>query len=363
MQDSNQAIGVQANRVNIRDFILQRPVWRYAVLILILHAVMLGVTAMAASIISSPFSLWFNDTNLLLAVVALYVLFVGSLWHIALILLSILDDVKTKISGAPLFPEPLRSNLFAMKFYPVGLSALLIIVLTCLAILGTSNITLLSFKLLSGTTEWRDGIFWAIEGPLFEWLSTLHINTNFWDPLYHSCWAIEMAMVCFLIVVSQSTRVVFFYGYSMIILYYLGRFIGMLNPVKGPAFYKPEYFNHAADSLTKMAVDKLNHTLALPLDQAIQEGGILLGGISAMPSLHIGMITLTSYWLYTTRKWTLVVTIPWVVMVWISTVVLGWHYVIDGVGGVLLAAFSIWVTGYILKFSWGGLTKDIRGVL
>lgn len=93
--------------------------------------------------------------------------------------------------------------------------------------------------------------------------------------------------------------------------------------------------------------------------QAIEEGGILLGGISAMPSLHIGMVTLTSYWLYTTRRWTLIATVPWVIMVWTSTVVLGWRYVVDGLGGLLLAIFSIWLTRYLMKFSWGGLAKDI----
>ena len=166
-------------------------------------------------------------------------------------------------------------------------------------------------------------------------------------------------MVCFLIIVSQGSRLAFFYGYSLIILFYVGRFVGMLNPVKGPAFYKPEYFYHKVGSLTQIAVEKLNETLSLPAEEAIKHGGILLGGISAMPSLHIGMVILTSYWMYIARKWTLFVTIPWVVMVWISTIVLGWHYVVDGVGGVLLAVGSIYLCHYLLRFSWGGLTKNI----
>lgn len=359
MKDGYQAVGFQGNLSRMGGYILQRPEWRYFMLILFLHVAAMSLTILMASIISSPYVLWFNDTNLLLFAVGFYLLFLGTAWDIGVIVLTIVDDFVTKISGSHLFPESLRENFRVLRFYPFGLPSILIVLLTCFAILGTSNISLLSFKLLSGVTEWRDEIFWAVEGPLFEWLSTLSISTTFWDAIYHSCWALEMTMVCFLIIVSQDTRIVFFYGFSMIILYYLGRFVGMLNPVKGPAFYKPEYFDHADNSLTQIAMEKLNTTLALPLEQAANHGGILLGGISAMPSLHIGMITLTSYWLFTARKWTLMVTIPWVVMVWISTVVLGWHYVVDGIGGILLAAFSIWATQYLVKFSWGGLTRKI----
>ena len=359
VQDGYQAVAEQNIAMRVRDYLNERVAWRYFILIALLNLIVMSSTMIVAHEISSPFSLWFIDTTLLMLMAGGYVLIVGFCWDISLILFGMFIDF---LRGRLRLNIPERLSLAgsrSLRFFPSGIAGIFIILLTSYAILGTSNITLLSFKVLGTITEWRDPIFWNLEGPLFQWLSTLAINTTFWDALYHSCWLLEMTMVCFLVIVSQGSRVVFFYGYSMIILYYVGRFVGMLSPVKGPAFYMPQYFDHADGSLTKMAVEKLTTTLSLPPEQAIEQGGILLGGISAMPSLHIGMVILTSYWLYTARKWTVFITAPWIIMVWISTVVLGWHYLIDGVGGLFLAIFSIWATRFLLKFSWCGLAKNI----
>ena len=343
----------------IIGYMIERPEWRYFLLIFMLHIISMALTLFAAMAISSPFSFWFTDTSFVIEVATLYLLLLGLFWDGGVIFFGMLVNYTRDKFNIKINPILSLENSRSLRFFSNGIPSICIVLMTCLAIMGTSNITLLSFKLLSNVTEWRDHIFWAIEEPLFVWLSTLSINTTFWDSLYHSCWPLEMAMVCFLIIVSQGSRMVFFYGFSMIILYYMGRFVGILNPLKGPAFYKPEYFNHKEGSLTQMAVERLNNTLAMPPEQAVDHGGILLGGISAMPSLHIGMVVLTSYWMYLAKKWTLFATIPWVVMVWISTVVLGWHYVVDGIGGVLLAIFSIWATRYLLSFSWGGLAKNL----
>ena len=359
MQDGYQAVATPRLASRVWAYVLERPEWRYFMLIFCLHVMVMSFTVVFAAAIGSPYSFWFNDTTLLLSVAGGYLLVIGFMWDISLILFGMLVDFLRSRLGLNITPHLSLAGSRSLRFFSNGIPAVFIILLTSYAILGTSNITLLSFKALGTVTEWRDDFFWALEAPLFEWLATIPTNTTFWDSLYHSCWPLQMTMVCFLIIVSQGLRTVFFYGFSMIILYYVGRFLGMLNPVKGPAFYKPEYFDHADGSLTQIAVEKLTNTLALPPEQAIEEGGILLGGISAMPSLHIGMVVLTSYWLYTARKWTLFATIPWVVMVWTSTVVLGWHYVVDGLGGVLLAILSIWATRYAMTFSWGGLAKNL----
>ena len=65
------------------------------------------------------------------------------------------------------------------------------------------------------------------------------------------------------------------------------------------------------------------------------------GGISAMPSMHIGMacwlaLSLRSY--FPKMQWA-----GWAYMgmIWLSSVHLGWHYASDGVGGVA-AALLVW---------------------
>jgi membrane-associated phospholipid phosphatase len=79
-------------------------------------------------------------------------------------------------------------------------------------------------------------------------------------------------------------------------------------------------------------------------EQAIHRGAVLLGGVSAMPSLHVAMVAVTAFWLAMAKRWTLYITGPWVLLVWTSTVVLGWHYVLDGAGGILLAVLCAVLT-------------------
>jgi membrane-associated phospholipid phosphatase len=71
-----------------------------------------------------------------------------------------------------------------------------------------------------------------------------------------------------------------------------------------------------------------------------------------MPSLHVAMVALTAYWLATAKRWTMFITVPWVLLVWTSTVILGWHYILDGVGGIILGAACAWATHQILRVRW-----------
>jgi membrane-associated phospholipid phosphatase len=134
----------------------------------------------------------------------------------------------------------------------------------------------------------------------------------------------------------------------MIILFYTGRFLGVINPVMGPAFFKPEFYTYLDGSVTDSAMQKVAEIMAISPDIAKEESGVMLGGVSAMPSLHMGMVSLTAFWLAIAKPITLSVTIPWVLMVWTSTVVLGWHYILDGAGGIVLALICVLLTQWIL---------------
>ena len=78
------------------------------------------------------------------------------------------------------------------------------------------------------------------------------------------------------------------------------------------------------------------------------------GGISAMPSMHIGMacwlaLTLRSY--FPKMQWA-----GWAYMaaIWLSSIHLGWHYASDGVGG-MIGALIVWqAAGAIAGFRLGG---------
>jgi len=175
------------------------------------------------------------------------------------------------------------------------------------------------------------------------WLTSLSFNATPFDYLYHSGWLIELFALFMLIIISRGSGVVVQFCTSFILLFYIGRFLGLLNPVMGPAFFKPDLFGYLDGTLTKIAMNHVANIMTNGVEEAVSKGGILLGGVSAMPSLHVAMVALTSYWLAFSKRWTLIVTVPWVLLVWTATVLLGWHYILDGLGGIILSAACIWL--------------------
>jgi len=275
--------------------------------------------------------------------------FLGIVWDGSLIILGLIFE-SWKRWGP--YGEDISITVDStrnVRFFTRGLSPLILILVTSFIIYGTGNITLISLKLIGSATEWRDPLFWAIEGPVLEWIAGFPINTSIWDKLYHSAWGIELFAAFVLVLIGRNTRVVLNYCVSMILLFYIGRFLGVLNPVMGPAFYKPELFSYLNGSITETVMQVVAEIMAIGPEASKERSGFLLGGVSAMPSLHIGMVTLTSFWLAIEKRWTLFVTVPWVLLVWMSTIVLGWHYILDGAGGLMLAAVCVWITQWGLQ--------------
>lgn len=327
----------------------EKYVGLYSVLIILfLYLIATLLTGLAAAATDSTFVLWFRDTPLLLLAVLIYMGLLGIVWDGSLIaaglIFQIVRSLRPSGKSIPITVESTRK----IRFFTCGISPLIIILLTAFVILGTSNITLISLNLLGTVTEWRDPFLWNLEGSIFEWLTRLPIDAASWDKLYHGAWGIELFAAFVLILISRGPKIVLSYGISMILLFYAGRFLGLLNPVMGPVFFKPELFAYLGGSITDAAMKSIAAILSMSSEEARNSGGILLGGVSAMPSLHVGMVTLAAYWLAFAKRWTMFVTAPWVLLVWTSTVVLGWHYILDGLGGIALGAACIWATHWSL---------------
>jgi len=309
------------------------------------------LTMAAAYYVDAPYVLLFKHTGGTMLAVFLYVGLLGIIWDGSLIIAGLIFETWRRWG-------PYGSNISItvnstrhIRFFTHGLSPLILILVTSFIIYGTGNITLISLKLIGSTTEWRDPFFWAIEGPVLEWIAGFPINTNAWDKLYHSAWGLELFAAFALVVIGRSTKVVLSYCVSMILLFYIGRFLGVLNPVMGPAFFKPELFSYLNGSLTDAVMQSVAGVMESGPEASKESSGILLGGVSAMPSLHLGMVTLTSYWLAIEKRWTICVTVPWVLLVWMSTIVLGWHYIMDGAGGIVLGVVCVWITQWALQAS------------
>ncbi len=299
--------------------------------------------------VEAPYVFLLKDTGWILLSVLLYLGLLGIVWDGVLILTGLIFETFRRWGG---YGEGILITVNStrkIRFFTRGLSPLILILVTSFVILGTGNITLISLKLIGSTTEWRDPFFWAIEGPIIERIASFPINTSAWDKLYHSAWGIELFAVFVLVVIGKNSKVVLSYCVSMILLFYSGRFLGVLNPVMGPGFFKPELFTYLNGSVTDIAMQKVAEVMASGPELSKDRSGMLLGGVSAMPSLHLGMVTLTSFWLAIEKRSTLFATVPWVLLVWMSTVVLGWHYILDGAGGIVLGVVCVWITQRALQ--------------
>ena len=320
-------------------------------LLVILYLFTTLITWLVAEYADAPFVFVFKHTEVMMLAVTLYLGLLGVSWDGLLFVLSIIIKIVQyhKWPTTTLFLT--IPSLKKFRFFPRGIFPLILVVITAFIIYGTGNITLISLKFLESTTEWRDVFFWSIEQSHFTWITSLPIDVNSWDLLYHSAWGIELFAAFILILISSQSRTTLAYCVSMILLYYTGRYLGVLNPVQGPAFFNPELFTYLSGSVTDTAMIKVAEIMAAAPEVARDQSGVLLGGVSAMPSLHLGMVTLTSFWLAYEKRATLFISIPWVLLVWTSTVVLGWHYILDGAGGIVLGLLCVWATYRILGLS------------
>jgi membrane-associated phospholipid phosphatase len=65
-----------------------------------------------------------------------------------------------------------------------------------------------------------------------------------------------------------------------------------------------------------------------------------LAGISAMPSLHVGLAVLFALVAGQCSRWLAALLWAYAILIQVGSVVLGWHYAIDGYAGALIAAAS-----------------------
>jgi len=304
-------------------------------LILATGGVSLVSTALVARVVGSRYSFWLDKTSLLLAFALGHILLWGLLW-----------DGATFTTSRLL---PGRRGLWRrMGFFSLGFWPFLLMAPAVYFVVQTANITLISLTLLDSVTQWRDSFFWALEGGLITWVTEHAFLVLAWETLYHSAWTIELGAVFLLFVIGRKPGLLASFFVSFILIFYLGRLIGLVTPVMGPGFFRPELFEYLNGSPSGMAMESIARLMAMdPADVTLNAA--LLGGVSAMPSLHIAMVGLTAYWLGVGNRKTTFFTVPWVLTVWASTVMLGWHYALDGAGGLLLAAGAIAMTSWMVR--------------
>jgi hypothetical protein len=144
------------------------------------------------------------------------------------------------------------------------------------------------------------------------------------------------------LVFSRDIRAGLFYATALSANWVLGAASYFLLPSLGPIYYEPKAFAHLPHSevtrLQDMLLDQRVEFLVHPTTATPQS-------IAAFASLHISMsltAVLAAHLLGLGRRlkialWT------WFALTTLATVYLGWHYVLDDVGGLVIAAGALLV--------------------
>lgn len=137
----------------------------------------------------------------------------------------------------------------------------------------------------------------------------------------------------------------------------LGSFSALALSSCGPVYYEHFYGDDRFAPLmsTLRAYDMESNLAAIKVsDWLISDDakGKMGSGISAMPSLHVGMTFLT--WLFVQSRigWKnpiSAILVVYVALIWIASVHLAWHYWLDGAVSIVGAALFWKATGFWLK--------------
>ena len=154
--------------------------------------------------------------------------------------------------------------------------------------------------------------------------------------------SMTVAFVFFLSSPSRRVRVAFSTGNS--IMWLIGSWLYMLVPSLGPAFRFPEVWMPFEQGLPLtqhfQAVLMANYRQVLQLPLGTAKDVQLMLGIGAFPSLHVAFQTYAFLWMRRLWIYGQIVFGVFAVLILIGSVVTGWHYLIDGVAGIVLAAIS-----------------------
>jgi membrane-associated phospholipid phosphatase len=184
---------------------------------------------------------------------------------------------------------------------------------------------------------WYDEILWQLEKPL---IHLIQINVgplmliSTWDNVYHLLWLYILAALAALLVAKQDHDATEMMT-AAVFIFYITHIFALILPTKGPAIYQPnEYSINGTLSLIGQ-----NLLLAYQNSETLQNG--LYYGLVAMPSVHVALTFLVSYFLMKLNRSLGVISLLWSLICWFSTIILGWHYIFDGVAGLIIATISI----------------------
>lgn len=276
-------------------------------------------------------------------------LFLAAAYGVVLILRVMLLEAR---SGAELV-DKLKRTLWNRRFVersvgaPVLLSALLV--------------------MLSAYATWKPGVLGFREGTYDELFATIDRIVHFGDPstwthailpgsiplldrVYAAWYSILLATVLVMAIARpERERARFFWALGL--LYVLGGTVLAHLLVSGGPVY---YHDLVGTGDFIWLVEILEGTQASILQERLwsaysdPEYRMAWAGISAMPSLHVGVATLLTLWGWSVNRVLGGCWLMYAALIMVGSVHLGWHYAIDGYMGAAIA-WAVWrLAGHIV---------------
>jgi len=155
--------------------------------------------------------------------------------------------------------------------------------------------------------------------------------------------SMSVAFIYFLSSPSRRLRAAFSTGNTL--LWLAGAWLYMLVPSLGPAFRFPDVWLPFAYGLDMtqhfQAFLMKNYQAVLRLPRGGSVGDVqLMFGIAAFPSLHVAFQMFAFLWMRRLWIYGEIVFGVFALVIMIGSVVTGWHYLIDGVAGIVLAGLA-----------------------
>jgi hypothetical protein len=163
-------------------------------------------------------------------------------------------------------------------------------------------------------------------------------------------WSMTIAFGFFLSAPSRRLRIAFTNGNTW--LWITGAWLYLLVPSLGPAYGFPEIWFAYSESLGRtQALQALllkNYQNVLTLRTTGGEVSILFG-IAAFPSLHVAFQTYVLLWMRKLWTYGQIVFGVFVLVIFLGSIITGWHYLVDGLAGMLLAALAYWMASRVFR--------------
>jgi len=271
------------------------------------------------------------------------------IWGIGLIVLlfflaGFLLDLVDSIFKAKRFVDQKTGQVnVAGLWRQIYTSPLAGIAVVFIMFVGVTNAQDVSEVYRNSAQHWHDAELWLLEAGCLTALEGSFIDCPaFWDSIYFSLWT-YLIMAYAILYKMDRFHYAGILSIATVVSFFITRFSALAYPTAGPVFYQPELFN-VGGTLSGKAQNML---LVYMQGRIVQNG--FIPGTMGMPSLHIALTFIATWLLACSARWTLWLTVPLTGLIWLSTVMLGWHYIVDGLGGIAVAAVSMALAHGLLK--------------